>query len=123
MRVGRKKYLMDNFIEIYEKALPVEICNSFISYFEKENTFIFGAHIFTQYLLGFGLDENLFINVLDNDPNKIGNRLYGTQLNVKSPKILKDFEEPVVVLKAAMYTEEIKKDILENINPNVRFIL
>lgn len=90
---------------------------------EKENTFIFGAHIFTQYLLGFGLDENLFINVLDNDPKKIGNRLYGTQLNVKSPKILKDFEEPVVVLKAAMYTEEIKKDILENINPNVRFIL
>jgi len=31
---------MINFIEIYEKALPVEICNSFISYFEKENTFI-----------------------------------------------------------------------------------
>ena len=41
----------------------------------------------------------------------------------KAPKILKDIESPLVVLKAAMYTEEIKKDILENINPNTRFIL
>ena len=90
---------------------------------EPENTFIFGAHIFTQYLLGFGLDENLFVNVLDNDSNKVGSRLYGTQLNVKSPKILKEFKEPTVVLKAAMYTEEIKRDILENINKNVKFII
>ena len=89
----------------------------------KENTFIFGAHIFTQYLFGFGLPPNLFSNVLDNDPAKQNNRLYGTELEVKSPKILKDIENPLVVLKAAMYTEEIKKDILENINPNTRFIL
>ena len=34
----------------------------------KENTFIFGAHIFTQFLLGFDLPETLFSKVLDNDP-------------------------------------------------------
>jgi hypothetical protein len=114
----------------------VKAFNEFISYYKeevekiqsqikskKEDTFIFGAHIFTQYLFGFGLSENLFSNTLDNDPDKIGNRLYGTSLQVKSPKILKDVESPVVVLKAAMYTEEIKKDILENINPNTKFIL
>ena len=89
----------------------------------KENTFIFGAHIFTQYLIKFGLDEGLFANILDNDHRKIGNRLYGTDLTVRSPKILKDIENPVLVLKAAQYTEEIKKDILENINPNTKFIL
>jgi len=89
----------------------------------KDRTFIFGAHIFTQFLLGFGLEEESFSNVLDNDPAKIGNRLYGTSLQVRSPKILKDIENPVVVLKAAMYTEEIKRDILENINPDTRFIL
>ena len=114
----------------------VKAFNEFITYYKeevekiqnqinskKEDTFIFGAHIFTQYLFGFGLSENLFSNTLDNDPDKIGNRLYGTSLQVKSPKILKDVESPTVVLKAAMYTEEIKKDILENINPNTKFIL
>ena len=91
--------------------------------YSKENTFIFGAHIFTQYLIKFGLDEKLFSNILDNDGRKIGERLYGTDLIVKSPKILKDIENPILVLKAAQYNEEIKKDILENINPNTRFIV
>jgi len=90
---------------------------------DPNNTFIFGGHIFTQYLLNFGLKEELFSNVLDNDSNKIGQRLYGSRLEIRPPKILKDYESPLVVLKAAMYTEEIKKDILENINPNTRFIL
>tara|TARA_R110000822_G_scaffold95140_2_gene217748 strand:+ start:1147 stop:2202 length:1056 start_codon:yes stop_codon:yes gene_type:complete len=89
----------------------------------KENTFIFGAHIFTQFLLGFDLPETLFSKVLDNDPAKQNNRLYGTSLGVASPVILKGLESPLVVLKAAMYTEEIKRDILENINPSTRFIL
>ena len=89
----------------------------------KQNTFIFGAHIFTQYLLAFGLQEDTFLNVLDNDPDKQGHTLYGTELVVKSPKILKNVENPLVVLKAAMYTDEIKNDILQNINSNTRFIL
>ena len=89
----------------------------------KENTFIFGAHIFTQFLLGFDLPETLFSKVLDNDPAKQNNRLYGTSLGVASPVILKGLESPLVVLKAAMYTEERKRDILENINPSTRFIL
>ena len=90
---------------------------------EKENNFIFGAHIFTQYLLGFGLDQDMFTNVLDNDPSKQNNRLYGTSLSVSSPQILKNMINPVVVLKAAMYTEEIKNDIINNINPTTRFII
>ena len=114
----------------------IKILNDFLEYYteevktikqkidsKKENTFIFGAHIFTQYLFGFGLEEKLFSNVLDNDPAKINNRLYGTSLKVRSPEILRNIENPVVILKAAMYTEEIKKDILENINSNTRFIL
>jgi len=112
--------ILNNFI-LHHQEEVTKIQNQMAS--ENEKAFIFGAHIFTQFLLGFGLQEDLFLNVLDNDPAKIGNRLYGTSLQVESPKILKDFENPVVVLKAAMYTEEIKKDILENINPNTRFIL
>ena len=90
---------------------------------KKENTFIFGAHIFTQFLLKFGIDESLFSCVLDNDKKKIGNRLYGTSLKINSPKVLKDHDSPLVVLKAAQYTDEIKHDIINNINPNTRFIL
>jgi hypothetical protein len=89
---------------------------------KKDNSFIFGAHIFTQFLLKFGLKEDSFSAILDNDLKKVNNRLYGTKLLTETPKILKNYKEPIVVLKAAQYTEEIKKDILENINSKTRFI-
>ena len=148
MRIISKKYFSDHaafFIAKKEKSIDKAIIHNYPGHYKvfenfynyhvsevnrirnlinnKGNVFIFGAHIFTQYLLGFGLDEHLFLNVLDNDPKKQNNYLYGSKLKVKSPKILKDLKQPVVVLKAAMYTEEIMKDILENINPNTRFIL
>ncbi len=90
---------------------------------KEEKAFIFGAHIFTQFLLKYGLDENKFVCVLDNDERKIGKRLYGTNLKVCSPKVLKNYESPIVLLKAAQYTNEIKCDIIENINSDTRFIL
>jgi len=88
-----------------------------------QKTFIFGAHIFSQFLLKNGLDESSVSCVLDNDPNKQGQRLYGTGLEVYSPKILKHYNCPTVILKVGQYTEEIKKDILENINSETRFVL
>ena len=132
--VAKKTSATTNTSRIYPNQL--EILDNFVKYhleevqrikenldYSKENTFIFGAHIFTQYLIKFGLDEGLFSNILDNDDRKIGNRLYGTDLIVRSPKILKDVENPILVLKAAQYTEEIKKDILENINPDTKFLI
>lgn len=83
--------------------------------------YVFGAHIFTLYLQVFGLKEEYFLNILDNASGKIGKRLYGTNLIVKSPKCLKEHDEAIVVLRAGIYTDEIKKDILENINPNIFF--
>lgn len=87
----------------------------------KQPVYLFGAHIFAQYLLAFGLDVSRIVCLLDNDPNKKGKRLYGASLHVNSPKILKDVDRPVVILKAGVYNDEIKKDILNNINPNVTF--
>ena len=109
-----------NFFSHYEREIDKIIT---LLPKSREKTFIFGAHIFTQFLFKFGLKEESFSYILDNDPDKIGNRLYGTGMTVQSPKILKDISNPVVVLKAGQYTEEIKKDILENINSNTRFIL
>ena len=87
----------------------------------KEPVYIFGAHIFSIYLIAFGLDTAKIFSVLDNSPLKQGKRLYGTELKVESPRVLHGKGKVNVILKAGMYNEEIKKDILENINPNVVF--
>lgn len=83
--------------------------------------YLFGAHIFSQYLLLFGLESDKIISILDNSPLKQKKRLYGTKFMVESPKVLIDKGPAVVILKAGIYNEEIKKDILENINPEVIF--
>jgi SAM-dependent methyltransferase len=84
--------------------------------------FLFGAHIFSQYLLSFGLDQNRVKNILDNNKNKQKRRLYGTKLYVESPNCLKNLSSPQVILKAGIYNEEIKKDIIKNINSSTIFI-
>ncbi len=86
-----------------------------------ELLYLFGAHIFSQYLIGFGLKTDRIVSVLDNSPMKQGQRLYGTKFIVHSPKILKGKGRINIILKAGPYNEEIKKDILENINPDVVF--
>ena len=88
----------------------------------KRPVFLFGAHVFSQYLLSFGLDPKKIIYVLDNDNHKQNKRLYGTKLQVRSPKVLSSYKKPIVILKAGIYKNEIKNDILKNINPNTSFI-
>lgn len=77
--------------------------------------YLFGAHIFSQYLIAFGLKTDKIVSVLDNSPIKIGKRLYGTQLMVESPTIIEACHQPHVILKVAGYRNEIKAQ-LETIN-------
>nr|WP_207715354.1 methyltransferase domain-containing protein [Clostridium saccharoperbutylacetonicum] len=85
--------------------------------------YIFGAHVFTQYIISFGLNIEKIVCILDNDSQKQGRRLSGTNLKVNSPIILKDVKEsPIVILRAGVHSREIKRDILENINPNTVFL-
>ena len=123
--IKQDKYEQDpsyfyNFIS--NKKLEVESIKEKLTS-TKDDTFIFGAHIFTQSLLNFGLEESSFSCVLDNDKKKQESRLYGTGLLVKSPEVLRNIDKPTVVLKAGQYTQEIMTDIINNINPNTRFIL
>lgn len=83
--------------------------------------YLFGAHVFAQYLIEFGLDTSRIVSLLDNDARKQGKRLYGTALTVQSPKVLRGVREPAVILKAGVYNPEIKEDILSNINPATTF--
>jgi SAM-dependent methyltransferase len=84
--------------------------------------YLFGAHIFAQYLITSGLDTSRVVSLLDNDPKKQGKRLYGTRLTVRSPRVLADDASPVVILKAGVYNDEIKADILANINSATTFL-
>ena len=81
--------------------------------------YIFGAHVFTQYLVAFGLATGKIRGVLDNDAAKWGKRLSGTRLIVESPRALAGIIQARVILKVGAYAQEIKADIFENINRDV----
>ena len=104
----------------YHKSLIVEL-NAVVNSTEQP-VYLFGAHVFSQYLIEFGLETDKIVCLLDNDPGKQGKRLYGSNLVVQSPKILKDVKRPLVILKAGVYNTEIKEAILSDINDNVTFI-
>jgi len=86
-----------------------------------EPVYLFGAHIFSTYLIAFGLDTSNIVQILDNSPTKKGKRLYGTEMMVDQPQMLKSAGKVNVIIRAGIYNEEIKKDIIENINPDVTF--
>ena len=113
------KLMFNEFIN-YHKNMILELNQEIINH--KGEIFLFGAHIFSQYLIGFGLSTKKINSILDNSPIKIGKRLYGTKLMVKSPKCLSSSINPLVILKAGVYNEEIKTDILTNINSKTKFI-
>jgi len=84
---------------------------------KSDKIFIFGAHIFSQMIIFNGLNNKNLFGILDNDPKKINNYLYGTKYKIFNPAILKNFSLPTVILRAGVYNLEIKKQILI-INPN-----
>ncbi len=79
--------------------------------------FLFGAHVFSQYLLSFGLDQNKIFGILDNSQLKIGKRLYGTNFTVFNPEIIKN-ENVGVIVRVGSYRNEIIEQ-LKKINSNV----
>jgi SAM-dependent methyltransferase len=102
------RQLFEDFIGSIKK--DVSILNEKI-----DQSFCFGAHIFTQMLLCFGLDEEKIQGVLDNDPNKIGKFLYGSNLKVYGPEIIEHLDQPTVILRVSQFKEEIQ-DQIETIN-------
>lgn len=79
--------------------------------------YLFGAHIFSQITLGFGLHVDRIAGIIDNDASKHGKRLYGTNLIVSGPEVLSTVEHPVVVLRVGSYRREIMDGIVKCISP------
>jgi hypothetical protein len=111
--------LFKEFINFHRNE--IEIINKKISNFSGP-VYLFGAHIFSQFLIFNGLDTSRVISVLDNGPMKIGKRLYGTDFVVTSPTALNKDKVAMIILKAGAYNAEIKKQITEKINKNIIFV-
>jgi 2-polyprenyl-3-methyl-5-hydroxy-6-metoxy-1,4-benzoquinol methylase len=95
-------------------------CNSLL--LEKEaDTYVFGAHVFTQGMITLGLNTGKIKGILDNALDKQNKRLYGTDLSVFSPECLVGSSNARVILRATHYQEEIKKQLRE-LNPNLEII-
>jgi predicted SAM-dependent methyltransferase len=99
------------------------IAMSISSFMSSTNlpVYMYGAHFPAQLLFSMGVNPKNIKGVLDNSVDKIGKKLYGTELKIYSPNILKE-NNAVVICHMGAYTKEIKNDILENINSKVIFI-
>lgn len=109
----KNKILYSEFIKYYQNF--VKEINSKINNFPGK-VYLFGAHLFSQYLLSFGLNQNKIDGILDNSSLKIGKRLYGSKLKVFHPDHIKN-EKCVIILKVGSYHDEIIEQ-LKQINPS-----
>jgi hypothetical protein len=104
----------------------VETIENYIDYIlhnikKDDHVFLFGAHIFSQILLKMGLEDTNIISILDNSPIKIGKRLYGFGHPIRSPEEISKYKNPIVILHAGPYQQEIKSQLLK-INKNVKIL-
>ena len=114
-----KKLLLD-FINYHYQE--VNSLNSLLDEYKENKIFIFGGHIFSQYLKVFGLKTEKIECILDNSKEKEGKRLYGTNQIIYNPIKLKNLIKPVIILRAGPYNDEIKNQILNEINSSTIFI-
>ena len=74
--------------------------------------YLFGAHIFSQFLIYRGLNQEMIKGIIDNSQIKENKRLYGTELTVYNPKIVTGSLNTAVILKAGQYQNEVKTQLI-----------
>lgn len=103
-----------NYYKNFVKDLNIKLQTT------TKNVYLFGGHVFSQYLIALGLDISKIICILDNSELKRNKRLYGTSLTIKSPSDIVLDENSLIILKVGQYKNEIKSQLL-NINKNIQF--
>ena len=120
--ISNKKYKNEDASNLFVENLKkyqtlINNINDYIH--DKENVYLYGCHISSQFMINQGLDMTKVQFLLDNSESKIGNKLYGTNLITKSPEYIKDIQSPVVIVNhMSIYADEIKKQ-LKTINESV----
>ena len=107
-----------NMIDHYKNE--VKEYNNIINQ-HKGDVFLFGGHIFSQFLLYLGLETDKIISILDNSKQKNNKRLYGYNLKIELPDKIKSSNSPLVILKVGQYFEEVKEQLL-SLNSSVKII-
>jgi len=85
--------------------------------------YIWPASIHSLYLFTFGFDEKLLDGMLDNSSNKIGKKMYGTDLEIFSfNKIIEDNknENIFIILNGGLFNSEVENKIK---NTNIKYLL
>ena len=78
------------------------------------DVYIFGGHVFSQFVLFGSQIQSRLSGVLDNDPGKWGCRLYGTNLIISDPGILKGRRGCMVITSnTGIYRSEIESQVRE----------
>jgi len=112
------------------KKLYLKFLNYYLNFVKRANKkiekhkgdiYLFGGHVFSQYLITLGLNYSKIKYVLDNSKLKNGKRLYGSKLIIKYPQEVKLDENSLIILKVGQYRDEIKTKLI-NINKNIGFI-
>jgi len=109
------KKIYSDFVNYYKEF--VNEINKKLEKFSGE-VYLFGAHLFSQYLVAFGINQDKIVGILDNSNLKIGKRLYGTKFKVFHPDVIRNKRNVGIILKVATYREEIL-DQLHKINPSI----
>lgn len=78
------------------------------------DVYIFGGHVFSQFVLFGSQIQSRVSGILDNDPGKWGRRLYGTNLLISDPQILQGRRGCMVITSnTGIYRSEIESQIKE----------
>ena len=106
-----KKMYLDFVSFIDAEVLRInKLINDYVIRNNNLKIYLFGAHIFSQFLINKGLQTNKIEAIIDNSPNKVGKRLYGSNLKVINPEYLKGCAG-LVILKAGQYQAEVEMQL------------
>jgi len=119
LNYNKNKKIFSEFVDYHQKNLIY--LNEQIEINKEYPLYLFGSHIFSQFLINLGLNAKYFKGILDDDINKQNRRLYGTELMTYASEVIKDVSSPVIILQAGIYNKEIT-DRLKKINPSVKII-
>jgi hypothetical protein len=92
---------------------------------EKINSFdgdiyLFGAHVFSQFLIKLGLNTERIKFILDNSSMKHDTRLYGSDMIIKNPGLITISDNSAIILKVGQYRDEIINGLM-GINNKIIF--
>ena len=97
-----------NLSKFYSKIKDtVNNFNEIINNNEDKEIYLWPASIHSLYLLMFGLNQTKLKGLTDNSPNKIGNKMYGTNLKVYDFKKVSNEQNSTILLNGGIFNSEV----------------